>query len=60
MAKKRVHGTHRVENSPPLEDGVWITDGTIGQEIKESDYVAKDYPPALETLPWGRSTPDGK
>jgi hypothetical protein len=57
---KIVQGTHRIKNPEPIEDGVWVTDGTIGFEVSESEYVHKQRTPKLESLPWGKSTPDGK
>jgi hypothetical protein len=52
-------GTHRVRNPNPIEDGVWVTDNGMGFEITESQYRANGHQPAVETLPWGTSTPEG-
>jgi hypothetical protein len=52
-----VKGTHRIKNVEPLENGVWVTDDTIGCEIPESRYGAKNYLPPIEALPWGQSRP---
>lgn len=51
-------GTHRVRHTD-LEDGVWITGGAGGFEIRESQYVSIGYWPALDSLPWGDSVPGG-
>lgn len=58
MPKKSL-GTHRIKNPDGIEDGVWVTDGTVGFEIPESLYFEEGYEPPLKTLPWGTSTPGG-
>jgi hypothetical protein len=53
MADQIRKGTHRIKNPDGFEDGVWVTDGAIGLEIKESQYQDEKIKPDLETLPWG-------
>jgi hypothetical protein len=53
-------GTHRIKNLEPKEDGVWVTDGTTGQEITEDAYLSNGYKPKLESLPWGAPKPEEK
>ena len=50
----QLRGTHRIQHVPPAENGVWVTDGTLGFKISESIYRKRGYEPPLETLPWGR------
>ena len=54
-----VKGTHRIKNPERIEDGVWVTDGTMGFEMPESRYRAAGYEPPVEMLPWGISIPGG-
>lgn len=53
---RRPIGRHRMKHPEGLEDGVWVTAGTSFQ-VPESAYLEQGYEPALETLPWGPSTP---
>ena len=57
---KKHKGTHRVKSEGAGADGVWVTDGGMGFEIPEVRYVGENYEPPIATLPWGKSTPDGK
>jgi hypothetical protein len=52
-------GIHRVRNEPPLENGVWVSDGANTQEMRESTYQRRGYEPPLETLPWDTAKPAG-
>jgi hypothetical protein len=53
-------GTHRIKNTPPLEDGVWIADDDgEGFEIPKSEYVKYEYEPPVDTLPWDEPEPKG-
>jgi len=53
-----MRGTHRVNNGGGIEDGVWVTDGTMGFEIPESEYVTNGYSPPLESLAWENNAPN--
>jgi hypothetical protein len=50
-------GKHRIKNTEPKENGVWVTDGSTEQEITEDAYISNGYKPKLKDLPWGPVTP---
>jgi len=47
-----IRGAYRIKNTPPDEDGVWVTDGTVSFEISEFRYRDRGYQPRVESLPW--------
>jgi hypothetical protein len=48
----QLRGARRIQHVPPAENGVWVTDGTLGFEIPESIYCDRGYYPPLESLSW--------
>jgi hypothetical protein len=50
-------GLHRIENPEGIANGVWVTDGTSGFQIKETRYRDENCLPPIESLPWGTSIP---
>jgi hypothetical protein len=55
MFPMQLRGARRIEHIPPAENGVWVTDGTLGFEIRESIYCERGYDPPLESLSWRSS-----
>jgi hypothetical protein len=48
----QLRGARRIRHVPPAENGVWVTDGTLGFEISESIYCERGYDPPFESLSW--------
>jgi len=55
-----IKGMHRIENPEGIANGVWVTDGTSGFQIKETRYQEESCLPPIESLPWCRPIGGGE